>query len=136
MTVDLNRFLVLVLALVLTACAATPEEKRGEQRLIRASRANVQLGVAYMRENDLETAMTKLKKALKQDPDSVRVHDAIAVLYGRIDENELAEKHFRKALSLDPEDSRTHNNYGLYLCQTGDYVKAEEEFNKAASNQL
>jgi type IV pilus assembly protein PilF len=136
MTVTLNRFLVVVLALVLSACAATPKEEAADNRLKRAAKANVQLGVAYMRDGDLETAEGKLRKALEQDPDSVRAHDAIAVLYGRIDKNELAEKHFKKALSLNPDDSRTRNNYGLYLCKAGAYAKADEQFNKAAENQL
>jgi len=136
MTVTLNRFLVLVLAIALSACAATPEEEAAENRLKRAANANVQLGVDYMRRGELETAEGKLQKALEQDPDSVRAHDAIAVLYGRIDENELAEKHFKKALSLKPDDSRTQNNYGLYLCQTGHYARAEEQFITAADNQL
>jgi type IV pilus assembly protein PilF len=136
MTVTLNRFPVLVLALVLSACAATPDEQRTEKRLLRASKANTELGLAYMREGHLETAEGKLKKAIEQDPDSVRAHEAIAVLYGSIDESERAMKHFKKALSLKPDDSRTLNNYGLYLCKTGDYLKADEQFNKAASNPL
>jgi type IV pilus assembly protein PilF len=126
----------MILTLILTACAGTPKQPEEELNLKGASRANVELGVAYMRDNKLETAMVKLKKAIEQDPGSLRGHDAIAVLYSRIGEDDLAEKHFRKALSIDPKDSRTHNNYGLHLCQTGEYDKAEEEFNKAASNPL
>jgi len=136
MTVTLSRFLVLALVLVLSACAASPEKEAADNRLKRAAKANVALGVAYMRDGDLETAEGKLQKALEQDPDSVRAHDTIAVLYGRIDKDELAEKHFKKALSLDPDDSRTQNNYGLFLCQTGAYARAEEQFTKAADNQL
>ena len=136
MTVTFNRFLVLALALVLSACAASPEQQADDLRVKRAGKANVQLGLAYMREGELETAEGKLQKALEQDPDSVRAHDAIAVLYGRIDKNELADTHFKKALSLKPDDSRTQNNYGLYLCQTGHYARAEEQFITAADNQL
>ncbi len=136
MTTTLNRFLVPVLVLVLSACAATPQEERADMRMKRAAKANVQLGVAYMREGNLEIAEGKLRKAIEQDPDSVRAHDAIAVLYGRIEKNELAEKHFKRALSLNPDDSRAHNNYGLFLCQTGDYEDADKQFNLAASNPL
>lgn len=130
------KLLVSLMIFVLSACAGTPEQPEDDMNMKGASKANVQLGVAYMRENNLETAMVKLKKAIEQDPRSLRAHDAIAVLYSRIGEDELARKHFKKALSLDPKDSRTHNNYGLHLCQAGDYDKAEEEFNKAASNPL
>jgi len=113
MTVIPNRLLALALVFFLSACATAPDDKKDDQkRMIRASRANVQLGVAYMRENELDTAMTKLKKAVDQDLRSVRAHDAIAVLYGRIDEDDLAEKHFKKALSLDSKDSRTHKTTG------------------------
>lgn len=136
MTTTLNRFLIPVLVLVLSACAATQEEERADIRQKRAAKANVELGVAYMREGGLEIAEGKLRKAIEQDPDSVRAHDAIAVLYGRIEKNELAEKHFKRALSLNSEDSRTHNNYGLFLCQTGAYEEADKQFNLAASNPL
>jgi len=132
----LKQVLVAILVLVLSACAASPEQQKDEQRLLQASRANQRLGVAYMEAGDLKTAADKLKKAIEQNPKSVRAHDAIAVLYGRIDENKLAEEHFKKALSLKSDDSRTHNNYGLFLCQTGEYLKADKQFNLAAADPL
>ena len=137
MIIKLTRLLLATLIIGLAACSSTPDKRQpDESRLKRASRYNVDLGVAYMQENQLDTAAVKLKKALEQDPDSARAHDAIAVLYGKIDENELAEKHFSKSLRLEPDNSRTHNNYGDFLCRNGEYDRAEKEFMTAAGNPL
>ncbi len=130
------RLLVMLCVLVLAACATSPKEREIDTRLQRAAGYNVQLGVGYMEQEDYETALGKLKKAIEQDPRSVRAYDAIAVLYDRLDEHDLAEKNFRRALSLRPDDSRTHNNYGLHLCQAGEYQRADEQFNLAAGNPV
>lgn len=136
MSIRMTRLLLSTLFIALTACSSTQVKEQDESRIKRASRYNVDLGVAYMQDGKLDTAMGKLKKALEQDPDSARAHDAIAVLYGQIDENELAEKHFRRSLRLDPDNSRTHNNYGQFLCREGEYDRAEKEFTTAADNPL
>ena len=67
MTVTINRLLALALALGLSACASSPKEEHSELRMKRASRANVQLGVAYMREGNLEIAEGKLQKVLQSE---------------------------------------------------------------------
>lgn len=133
-----NRYIKILPALLvitLTACSSTPKVDEAT-RLRHAAAANVQLGVAYMGDGNLETAMEKFNKAIEQDPKNASAYESIAVLYGQLDEQELAEKSFRKALRLDPDDSRTHNNYGLLLCRQGHYIKAEEQFNAAASDLL
>lgn len=131
-----SRLLLTTLIVVLTACTGPQVKEQDNSRLKRASRYNVDLGIAYMQDDKLDTAMTKLKKAIEQDPRSARAQDAIAVLYGRIDENELADKHFRRSLRLEPDNARTHNNYGQFLCRTGEYEQAEKEFTTAAKDPL
>jgi type IV pilus assembly protein PilF len=135
MITSLTRWLLVALFTGLTACSSTPVQQ-DESRMKRASRYNVDLGVAYMQDGKLDTAMNKLQKAIDQDPGSARAHDAIAVLYGQIDESEEAEQHFRKSLSLDPDNARTHNNYGEFLCRQGEYARAEKEFLAAADDPL
>jgi tetratricopeptide (TPR) repeat protein len=97
-------------------------------RARRIADTNIQLGIAYMRQGDYDTALVKLQKALKADPDSATANGTLALLYENIGENELAEKHFMTALRLSPEDPQTHNNYGQYLCRHGEYTQALEQF--------
>ena len=127
----------LLLAL-LTGCASTPalDEEAQRQRLHQAAKTNVQLGIEYMREGDMEMSLTKFQKALEQDPDLSGAHGGIAVLYDRLNENEKPGKHFRKALKLSPDNSQIQNNYGQFLCKQGEYEKANEQFDAAASNPV
>jgi type IV pilus assembly protein PilF len=124
-----------ILALALAACSTNPAGS-DSQRNKRIADANIQLGIAYMRDGDYDTAMKKLQKALEADPDSATANGTVAVLYENIGENDLAEKHFKTALRISPDDPQTHNNYGQYLCRHGEYRKAIEQFDMAASNPL
>ena len=124
-----------ILVLALTACSTNPADSEG-QRARRIADTNIQLGIAYMREGDFDTALVKLQKALEANPDSATVHGTLAILYENIGENELAEKHFKTALRLSPQDPQTHNNYGQYLCRHGKYPEALEQLKIAASDPL
>jgi type IV pilus assembly protein PilF len=126
---------VAILLLALAACSTFPGGSDSAQAR-RIADTNIQLGIAYMREGDYETALVKLQKALKADPDSATANGTLALLYENIGENQLAEKHFRIALQLSPEDPQTHNNYGQYLCRHGEYTQALEQFKIAASDPL
>jgi type IV pilus assembly protein PilF len=125
----------IVLALVLSACSSM-QSSGDAQRAKRISDANLQLGIAYMRQGDMDTAMAKLKKALEEEPGSASANGAIAVLYDRIGEGKLAEKHFERALSASPNDPELHNNYGGYLCRKGEYTRALKQFDDAANEPL
>jgi type IV pilus assembly protein PilF len=127
--------LAAVLLLALTACSTMPTGNQGLQAR-RIADTNIQLGIAYMREGDFETALVKLHKALEADPGSATANGTLAILYENIGENDLAEKHFKRALSLSPEDPQTHNNYGQFLCRRGEYTQALEQFKIAASDPL
>jgi type IV pilus assembly protein PilF len=124
-----------ILALALAACSTNPAGS-DSQRNKRIADTNIQLGVAYMRDGDYDTAMKKLQRAIEADPNSATANGTLAVLYEKIGEDTLAEKHFKTALRISPEDPQTHNNYGQYLCRRGQYSQAIEQFKQAASNPL
>lgn len=125
---------VVLIAAVLAACTGMPTQEPTKAR--RMAETNVQLGLAYMQQNDLETAMMKLKRALEQDPKLSSAHHSIAILYQRLGNDALAEKHYKTALQLEPDAARAHNNYGQFLCLRQRYAEAEEHFIKAAGNPL
>jgi type IV pilus assembly protein PilF len=124
---------ILVLALAACSSMQTGSENQQDRRI---ADTNIQLGIAYMRQGDYDTALVKLHKALEADPNSATANGTLALLYENIGENDLAEKHFKTALRLSPQDPQTHNNYGQYLCRHGEYTQALEQFKIAASDPL
>ena len=106
-----------VVALLLAACAGHTQQKTDKAH--EAAIYNVQLGVAYMNQGDLERAKEKLDRALAQDSNSADVHSARAQLFARLGEKDKADSEYRAALRLAPQDPRMVNNYAVYLCQNG-----------------
>lgn len=125
-----------LLALALGACSTPGNFRHAQGHDNSPAVINTQLGIAYMGDNKLDLAMKSLRKALKQDPDLVLTHDAIAVLYERLGELDKANHHFRRAVELDPKDSNAQNNYGAFLCRRGRYKEAGAHFQAALSNPL
>jgi type IV pilus assembly protein PilF len=122
-----------VLAIILSGfagCASTPSGME------KAAQINVQLGVGYFRQGDLEQALKKLERAVGQDPNLPSAHNALALLKQRLGQREEAEKHFQQAIKLDPSDSEAQNNYGVFLYNQGRYREAEEHFLEAVKNPL
>ena len=98
--------------------------------------ANMNLGIAYMREGFFEKALEKLNRAREIKPDYSPVYNTLGVLYQNMGDNGTAEKYFIIAIELNPDDSSALNNYGLLLCSTQRYEEANETFLMAASNPL
>jgi len=121
-------------ALLFAACAGqTPKQT---DKAHEAAIYNVQLGVAYMNQGDLERAKEKLERALAQDPNSADVRSARAALFARLGEKEKADSEYRAALRLAPQDPRMVNNYAVYLCQNGRADEGVKRFLEAARNPL
>ncbi|MCG5524539.1 type IV pilus biogenesis/stability protein PilW [Ectothiorhodospira haloalkaliphila] len=125
--------IALLATLVVSGCATAPEV-RDQQR--RAAGVNVELGLHYMRQNQLQQAKSNLDRALQQDPGSAQVHAAYALLQERLREPELADRHFRRALELEPDNAVARNNYGTFLCRQDRLKEAEEAFTRAADDPL
>jgi type IV pilus assembly protein PilF len=104
---------LLLLGLLQACVTAGPTKSQNEK----ASAVNVQLGIGYLQQNNLELASEKLDKALRQDPNSAAAHNAYAILQDRLQQAEKAEYHYKRATTLDPRDSQANNNYGAFLCR-------------------
>ena len=118
--------------LLLTACASKQQKEKAHDAAV----YNVQLGLAYMSQGDLERAKDKLDRALAQDSDNADVHSARATLFARLNQKDKADEEFRAALRLAPHDPRMVNNYAVYLCQNGRYDEGVKRFLEAAHNPL
>ena len=121
--------------LLLTACSSS-SAKRQTEKAHEAAVYNVQLGLEYMNQGDLERAKDKLDRALTQDPSNPDVHSARATLYSRLKQKDKADEEFRTALRLAPHDPRMVNNYAVYLCENGRNDEGVKRFLEAARNPL
>lgn len=123
-----------VLALLLGGCHSSNPQKTTRSQ--DAANYNVQLGIAYMNQGDLQRAKDKLDRALSQYPDSADVHSARAMLFERMGEGAHADAEFRAAMRLAPHDPRVINNYAVYLCQSGHNDEGVKRFLEVAHNAL
>ena len=120
--------MVFGLALLVGACASTPDDDDEDDPGRRTAEVNTQLGQAYMGRGQYEIALDKLKKAVRADDSYAPGHTVLAVLYERIGEVELAGKHYEKAVKADSDNGDVNNNYGAYLCRNGEEGKANQYF--------
>ncbi|HHS84114.1 MAG TPA: type IV pilus biogenesis/stability protein PilW [Gammaproteobacteria bacterium] len=130
---------VFILVALLAGCGSAPKDEfrtNSSVSATTAAEANANLGLGYMRQGNYSEALTKLERALQQNPKLARAHHYIAELYNRLNERELADKHYAAALKLDPRDASAHNNYGAFLCAQGRYEEAEPHFLAAVRNPL
>ena len=125
-----------VLAVLLLAACSTGNAKKQAEKAHDAAVYNVQLGLAYMNQGDLERAKEKLDRAVTQDPNSADVHSARAMLFERMNQLSKADEEFRAALKLAPHDPDVINNYAVYLCQNGRTDDGVKRFLEAAHNPL
>jgi type IV pilus assembly protein PilF len=128
----IKRLTFLLVPLLLSCVAVDPRPTNDEK----ASAINVQLGMGYMQQNNLEVANEKLLKALRQNPKSSSAHNAYAILQDRLLVKDKAAYHYEKATSLDPNDSQAANNYGAFLCRNNQEAKSEKYFLRALKNPL
>lgn len=118
---------------LLAGCATnTAQDKRNKD----AAAYNVQLGLAYMNQGDLQQAKDKLDRAIKQNPDSADVHSARAYLFEHLNDPAQADSEFRTALRIAPHDPQIINNYAVYLCQIGRTDEGVKRFLESARNAL
>ncbi|HEB56734.1 MAG TPA: tetratricopeptide repeat protein, partial [Gammaproteobacteria bacterium] len=80
--VNVRLIILALLISLLAACAAVPMVN--QKNLKKASEINAKLGLGYMQEGHDETALHKLLKAIKQDPENADAHQYLAVLYNRL----------------------------------------------------
>ena len=111
--------------LFLQACQITPQQISGTRN---AALYNTQLGLVYFAQGDRVRAKRKLLIALKQDPQSVNAHAAMAFYLEKTGDKQLAESFYQQAVALSSGDGAQMNNYGAFLCRQKRYHSAEQYF--------
>jgi type IV pilus assembly protein PilF len=126
-----------LLSVLLGGCASTGSRHHGgDESKTDPAEINAQLGIQYMRKGMYESALEKLNKAVRQNPDQQLAQVSLAILYERLGEDGLAEQHYKKAYSINRKDPVTLNAYGQYLCRIGKLDQADEMFRAAVKDPL
>ena len=121
-----------LIATLLTGCVGDGSEANDRA----AADANLQLGLAYLRQNNLPVAKDKLERALQQNPRSSQVHSSMALLHERLGDDIKADASYRTALGIAPNDPDVQNNYAVFLCNKGRVGEGVKRFEQAAVNPL
>jgi serine/threonine protein kinase/Flp pilus assembly protein TadD len=96
-----------------------------------SSAAYCNLGMALMRQNNLEEALACYEKALKIDPKHDRVHSNLAVVFARKNDFDRAITCLKEALKWNSNFALTHYNLGAALQKKGDWDGAIPCWEKA-----
>jgi type IV pilus assembly protein PilF len=99
-----------------------------------AAQANLNLGVAYLRQGRSDLALDSLRRALEYNPRLGAAHSTIAIVYEQLNDQELAEEHYLRATQLGPDTGAASNSYAVFLCRTDRWRDAERYFRRAADN--
>jgi type IV pilus assembly protein PilF len=128
---------VRILALLGGAFAATGAvQAQSRANMEQAAEANTQLGLAYMRQGDLQGGRDKIEKALDQAPRNATVQTGAGFLYDRLGDDRRAEQHYTQAVKLSGDNPEMVNNLAVFLCRKGNKRKGEEYFLQAAANPM
>jgi type IV pilus assembly protein PilF len=121
-------------AVVLAAagCASENHEKKKSD----ASNYNMQLGLSYLNQGELNLAKQKLDRAMVENPNDPNVHSAMAMLEDRLGHPDKADAEFKAALTEARNNPDIQNNYAVYLCRTGRTDEGVKLFEMAAHNAL
>ncbi|MCK5857797.1 type IV pilus biogenesis/stability protein PilW [Abyssibacter sp.] len=123
-----------VVLATLTACVTESPDgtyARSDADYTEAARINTQLGIDYMRKGETDRALSKLQRAVEQDPSLALAHASIAFVYQNRGDRVSADRHYRRAIALAPNSPDTQNNYGVFLCGQSRYDEALLAFDRA-----
>lgn len=131
-TLLLSSFLMFSLSGCSTISQQEPEVNKQEE----IATVNVRLGLAYLQQDHVDRAKTKLFTAIKADPKLALANGAMAYFYEKTGDSALAEKYYKNAIHYAKHGAGAErNNYGAYLCRDKRYEEAEANFNRAVNDR-
>lgn len=110
---------LVAIAFVAGGCVTqtTKGRKQPKEQPEEAAEINVDLGISYLRQGDLQAAQSKLEKAIELDSSNVTAQRALGLVYERLGDIPGAERQYRKAVSIAPDDPEALNSLGAFLCR-------------------
>jgi len=122
----------LFVAGLLAGCAGIQPQATADQR--RAAEVNAELGISYLRQNDLAQAQRALERAIQFNPRLAMAHLGMASLRERQGSIDSAIEHYQTALSLEPNNPYVQTNLGDLLCRQGKMAEGQALLAKAIAN--
>ncbi len=126
----------LVLAMVLSGCITTSTNTQKKWSPEERSQAHVDLGMDYLRKNQLETASDQIEMAIAIFPKSDSAYYAKALLLAQLGRNKEATGFFAKAVSLNSNNFKARNDYGIHLCQQDQVLKGIEQLKRVENTAI
>lgn len=96
--------------------------------------AHMQMGISYLRQNNIPMAMRELAEASRLDPDNPEVELGFGFAYQARGEHDVAERHFRAAIRKRPAYPEAYNGLGSSLSFQGKSDEALKAFETAAKD--
>jgi len=121
-------FLFICILAIFVGCAGNKD------LLKKQARAKADLGLTYIRNDNLRAGVKELIEAEKIDPEDADIQHELAQAYKDLGVYKEALVHFKKALMLRKEFSDAQNNMGTLYLLTGQWDLAIGCFNKVISN--
>jgi tetratricopeptide (TPR) repeat protein len=110
----------MTLYLANAACVSVEARKQGSY--------HYQMGVSFLNENNVTSALVELTEAEKVDADNPELQNYLGQAYLRKNRYDIAERKFLRALELKPEFSEARSNLGLTYLQMKRWDEAIREF--------
>jgi type IV pilus assembly protein PilF len=117
-------------AALLLGCAGPSPERKKE------AAARMQMGMTYLEQRNVPSAMRELTAASELDPENPEVDMAFGLAYQTRGDLGKAAEYFRSAVRKKPDYAEARNNLGIVLSHLGRGDEAIREFEAAASNVL
>ncbi|GAA4441817.1 tetratricopeptide repeat protein [Bremerella cremea] len=114
-------------SLDLESLLAIEQQQRGDVDLL------VQIGLRYIKRQDLRQASTYLHRALRLDPSDAWTHIYIGHLWYRIGRYDQAAESFQTAIDLMPDEACPYWCLGDVRQAQGDWQQAEALYRQAVS---
>ncbi len=114
--------------------ATTSFRDNGHYDPKRAASINMQLGLGYLKQGNIERAKSKLLLALKQNDSNPSIQSAMGYFYETTGNIPLAKQFYLKSIALASDHGDLQNNYGTFLCRQGQYRQSIPYFVRAATN--
>ena len=130
---------LLCLALLLSACAQSPESAETgaeESTALNRARVHTELATAYYGAGQYDVALEEVNIALDAYDKYLPAVNQLGLIHIALGQTAEAEKVLQRAIRIDPDDPSVNNNYGMLLCSQGDAAAAMRYFDKAISDPL
>lgn len=117
------RTLALLLAALTAGCVTSARQQKAA--------THTALGVAYLRERNVPSAIGELQTAVKADPRNWSAQNKLGLAYLAAGATEKSVVCLEKAAKLNPKSAEVQNNYGLVLMRVGRTEEAVTAFEAA-----